>query len=102
MQNINEFIEDLLKEKGISIDDEEAKKEVIADMAAKLQEEINRALVESLPEEKAKELAKKIDDPNFTEAKIAEFIKDSGVDIAKITEETKNKFREFYMGREEK
>ena len=78
------------------------KKEVVADMAAKLQEEINRASVEALPEEKAKELAEKIDDPNFTEDKIAEFIQNSGVDIAKIIEETKNRFREFYLKGEEK
>ncbi|MBR3270261.1 hypothetical protein IKG07_03385 [Candidatus Saccharibacteria bacterium] len=102
MQNINDFIESLIQEKGISIDDEEAKKEVVADMAAKLQEEINRASVEALPEEKAKELAEKIDDPNFTEDKIAEFIQNSGVDIAKIIEETKNRFREFYLKGEEK
>lgn len=102
MQKHNEFIEGLLKEKDIFIDDPEAKKQVVADMTKKLEEEINRAAVESLSEEKAKELAEKIDSPDFTTEKTIEFIKDSGVDIEKITEDTKNRFREFYLKGEEK
>ena len=55
MQKINEFVETLLKEKGISIDDLEAKKQVVADMAKKLEAEINRAAVNALSDEKAQE-----------------------------------------------
>lgn len=102
MQKNNEFIEGLLNEKGITIDDEEVKKQVVAEMVAKLEEETNRALVNSLSEEQAKELAAKIDQPDFTEENVTEFMQKSGVDIAKITEDTKNRFREFYLKGEEK
>lgn len=102
MQKLTEFTEKLLQEKGIFIDDEETKQQVVAEMTEKLQEEINRALVEALSEEKAKELTEKINAPDFTEEKTIEFIKDSGVDIEKITEDTKKRFREFYLGRGEK
>ena len=102
MQKTNEFIEGLLNEKGIVIDDPEIKQQVVAEMAAKLEEETNRALVESLSEEQAKELAAKIDQPDFTEENMTEFMQKSGVDIAKITEDTKNRFREFYLREEAK
>lgn len=98
MQNINEFMEDLLKEKGISIDDKETKEEVLADMAVKLTLEMNRAMIEALGEDKTEELAGKID--NMNDAEIAEFIQNAGVDTAKITEDAKNRFREFYLNGE--
>ena len=100
MQKINDFIEGLLKEKGIFIDDEEVKKQVVADMTNKLEEEINRASIEALDEEKTEELAKKIDD--MDDAKVAEFLKNSGVDIEKITDEVMQRFREFYLNGEAK
>ena len=100
MQKINEFIEGLLKEKGIVIDDEEVKKQVVADMTKELETEINRAAVEALDEEKTAELAEKID--NMDDAKVAEFLEASGVDLAKITDEVMQKFREFYLKGEAK
>ncbi|MBQ3280657.1 hypothetical protein IJG92_03325 [Candidatus Saccharibacteria bacterium] len=96
MQKINEFVETLLKEKGISIDDLEAKKQVVADMAKKLEAEINRAAVNALSDEKAQELADKI--KNLSESEIAEFFKNAGVNIEKTTEDTMKKFRELYLG----
>lgn len=102
MQKLNEFVEGLLKEKGIFIPDEKTKQEIVAEMVAKLKEEINRATIESLSEEKAKELAKKVDSPDFTEEEIIEFAKKSGIDVEKIAEDTKQRFREFYLKGEEK
>ena len=87
MQKLNEFIEKLLEEKGISIPDEEIKKQTVADMREKLETEINRAVITALPEEKAKDVAK--------------FIQDSGVDVAKITEDTLERFRKLYLKGEE-
>ena len=96
MQKINEFVESLLEEKGISIDDLEAKKQVVADMANKLEAEINRAAVNALSDEKAQKLADKI--KNLSESEISEFFKNAGVNIEKITEDTMKKFRELYLG----
>lgn len=102
MQKISEFIEGLLKEKGIFIDDPEIRKETVADMAEKLEDQINRACVEALPEEKAAELAKIITAPDFNEEKMTEFMQNSGVDMEKIATETMQKFRELYLNGEEK
>jgi len=101
MQKLNEFIEKLLEEKGISIPDEEIKKQTVADMREKLETEIDRAVITALPEEKAKDLASKIDNPDFKSEDMAKFIQDSGVDVAKITEETLERFRKLYLKGEE-
>lgn len=101
MQKLNEFIEKLLEEKGISIPDEEIKKQTVADMREKLETEINRAVITALPEEKAKDLASKIDNPDFKSEDVAKFIQDSGVDVAKITEDTLERFRKLYLKGEE-
>ena len=101
MQKLNEFIEKLLEEKGISIPDEEIKKQTVADMREKLEAEIDRAVITALPEEKAKDLASKIDNPDFKSEDMAKFIQDSGVDVAKITEETLERFRKLYLKGEE-
>lgn len=100
MQKIDEFIEDLLKEKGISVDDPEIKKELIKEMSEKLETEINRACIQALSEEKAKELADKVDEPSFTTEKMTKFLQDSGVNMEEITVETMQKFREFYLNGE--
>lgn len=101
MQKINEFIEGLLKEKGIFIDDPETKEETIADMAKTLEDQINRACIEALSEEKAKELADLVDQPDFNEEKMTEFMQNSGVNMEKIATEIMQKFREIYLNGEE-
>ena len=88
MQNIDEFIEDLLNKKGISIDDPEIRAGTISDMKEKLEKQIDRACIESLSEENAKELASLIDQPDFNNDKMTEFMLNSGVDMEKITLET--------------
>lgn len=102
MQKLNEFVENLLKEKDISIDDEEVKKQVVADMVEELEKQIKLASVEALPEEKAKELATKLDEPDFTNEKFTEFMQNSGVDFEKITEDVMSRFRKLYLYGEEK
>ena len=102
MQKIDEFIEKLLEEKGISIDDPETKAEVKEEMREKLESEVNRACIEALSEEKAKELTTKINEPNFDITKMTEFMQNSGVDMEKIAAETMQRFREFYLNGEGK
>ena len=97
MQKIDEFIEGLLKEKGISVDDPEIKAELIEEMRTKLMAEINRACIETLDEEKARELAGQIENPDFTTEKMTEFMQNSGVDMEKIATETMQRFRRFYL-----
>ena len=101
MQNIDEFIESLLNDKGVTNIEPEIKEELKADMKERLEDEINRAAVEALSEEKADELVKLIDQPDFTNEKMTEFMKNSGVNLTEIVLDTMLKFRSFYLGAEE-
>lgn len=101
MQNIDEFIESLLNDKGITNVEPDVREELKAEMKAKLMDQINRAAIQSLSEEKAEELAKKIEDPNFTNEDMTKFMQDSGVNLTEVALETMLKFRGFYLGTEE-
>lgn len=97
MQSVDEFISSLLDEKGIVDLEPEIRKELEDDMKKQLMDQINRAAIMALPEDKATELAEKVNDPDFTEEKMTEFMKDSGVNLAEVTLETMLKFRGLYL-----
>ena len=101
MQNIDEFIESLLNDKGITNVEPEVREELKKDMKAKLLDQIDRAAIQALPEDKAAELAEKVGDPNFTNEDMTKFIQDSGVNLTEVALETMLKFRGFYLGTEE-
>lgn len=101
MQDIDSFMEQLLVDKGITELDPEVKKDLISDMKNRLLDQIDRAAVMQLSEEKATELAEKVGDPDFTNEKMTEFMKESGVDLTQVTLDTMLRFRNFYLKPEE-
>ena len=97
MQSVDEFIEQLLIDKGITDLDPEVKEDLTKDMKERLLNQINQDAIMQLSEEKATELASKIDDPSFDEAAMAEFMKNSGVNLTESAAETMLRFRSFYL-----
>lgn len=100
MQSVDEFIESLLKDKGITEVEPDIKEELKKDMTNRLIDQINKAAIMKLSEEKATELARLMDDPNFTNDDLTKFMQDSGVNLTEVALDTMLKFREFYMGTE--
>lgn len=98
MQSVDDFIENLLNERGITNVDPEIRAELQAEMKKQLMDQINQAAVMQLSEEKADELAKLVDTPDFTNEKMTEFMQNSGVDLASVTIDTMLRFRNFYLG----
>lgn len=101
MQNIDEFIESILNDKGIETPDEETRNQLKEDMKNRLLDQIDRAAIQALPEDKAAELAEKIDKPDFTNDDMVKFVQESGVDLAEVALETMLQFRNFYLGTED-
>lgn len=99
-QSVDEFIESLLVDKGITDIEPEIKAELSQEMKTKLLDQINKAAIMQLSEEKAAELASMIDDPNFTNEKMTEFMQASGVNLAEVALETMLQFRNFYLSAE--
>lgn len=100
MQKIDDFIESLLNDKGIEVEPD-IREDLKADMKAKLLDQIDRAAIQALSEEKAAELARKIEDPNFTNEDMTKFMQDSGVNLTEVALDTMLKFRGFYLGTED-
>ncbi|MBO4276729.1 hypothetical protein J5868_03485 [Candidatus Saccharibacteria bacterium] len=98
MQNIDDFLESLLNDKGITDVDPEIRAELKEDMKTRLMDQINKAAILELSEEKAIELADQIDKPDFTNEKLTKFIQDAGVNLTEVALDTMLKFRNFYLG----
>lgn len=97
MQNIDEFIEQLLIDKGITDVEPEIREELISEMKERLMDQINKAAIMQLSEEKATELAEKVNDPDFTNEQMTEFMQNSGVNLTEVALDTMLQFRNFYL-----
>ena len=97
MQNVDEFIEQLLTDKGITDVEPDVREELVAETKERLMDQINKAAIMQLSEEKAAELANKVDDPNFTNEQMTEFMQNSGVNLTEVALETMLQFRNFYL-----
>ena len=98
MDRIGDFIDKILQEKDLSTVPDDVRVELKRDLEQRLLDQIDRAVLVALPEDKAAELSAKLDDENFTNDDAAEFIKNSGVDMQSIALETMMRFRELYLG----
>jgi FKBP-type peptidyl-prolyl cis-trans isomerase (trigger factor) len=98
MEAVDKFVDQLLTDKGIEGMDDEVRAELKRDLAERLTDEIDRAVIGALPEDKAVELSEKLDDENFTNEDAAEFLQESGVDMQRVSLETMLRFRDLYLG----
>lgn len=97
MQNLDDFMESLLQEKNIDVDGE-VREQLKEDMTQRLLTQIDRATLNRLSEEQAIELSNKLDDPNFGDEQVADYMKQCGVDTQQVALETMLQFRALYLG----
>ena len=100
MDQLAQFIDQLIKDKHLPTTDEKVLAELKADLTQRLVDQIDRAAIEALPEEKAIELAEKLDDPNFGAEQTTAFLKESGVEFEQVVANTMVAFRRMYLGEE--
>lgn len=97
MDNLDKFINDILEEKKLSGVDNEVRKQLALDMKKRLLDQIDRAVINDLTNEQAKQLTNMID-AGADDAEIQKFIVDSGVDTKTVTARTMLRFRDLYLG----
>lgn len=97
MENIDQFIKNILQENGVTGLDEDVEENLVTEMREYLIDQINLAIIEKLPEEKAEELKTKMEDPNFSDDDLKSFMKNSGVDLAQVALNTMLRFRGLYL-----
>ncbi|MCR5572955.1 MAG: hypothetical protein K6F57_04265 [Candidatus Saccharibacteria bacterium] len=98
MEKMHEFMGNLLDQRGITDIDEDARQHLIEDMTELLMEQIDRAAIEALPEDKAIELANGLDDGSIKQEDVPKFMTDAGLNLEEISMITMLRFRDLYLG----
>lgn len=96
-QLLDLFVEQLLTDKGLDALEGEIRKEVHDDLKEKVVFELNRAILAALPEEEFDKLNAKIEAGEVDGEAITETVKNSGIDIDKITETAMMDFRKAFL-----
>ena len=97
MDQLDQFIKDIIDAKNLPGITDEAKAGLLEEMRDGLLDKINRALIEALPENKIDEFNQLLDTPDVSDEQVQAFIDQSGVDTQKVTAQTMIQFRSLYL-----
>lgn len=100
ISNIDDFIEQLLIDKGTSNVEPSTKTEIKEDLRRHLIDQINQSAILKMSDEKVSELADLVDEPDFSSRSLVDFIQNSGVDYSAVAKDTMARFRNYYLGTE--
>jgi hypothetical protein len=95
---MDKFINQILDAKQLSGVTDGVRAQLVADLRERLLDQINRALVDALPEEKVAEFNSLLDDETIDDGAIQQFIAQSGIDVKRVTLQTMVRFSELYLG----
>ena len=98
---LDQFVNQLIEDKNITGLTPEGREQVASELKELVTEEINRAVLTTMPDNKLDELSALMDSGDFTSDDMQKFIAESGVDLKQITTETLLYFRAFYLGNEQ-
>ncbi len=96
---LTQFIRDILAEKQLSGVDDEVREQLVSDLTSRLLDQINRALIDALPDDKLQEFNAMLDDEAVSDEAVQQFIATSGVNVQQVTIQTMLRFRDLYLGK---
>lgn len=91
------FVEQLILDKGMGDLDEPVKDQVRQDLMNSLVFQMNRAILNALPEDRYEEIAKKIEDGTITMEIMQDEVRKADIDVDAVVADTLAKFREVYL-----
>ena len=94
---LSKFISDIIDAKGYKTLDSDVRRQLEQDLKNRLIDQINRAVLEALPENKIDGFNDLLD-RGASQQEVQQYIATSGVDTKKITLETMLRFRSLYLG----
>lgn len=94
---LDTFINGLLEDKQLPGLTEDVRAQLLIDLKKRLLNQIDRAVVDALPPEKLDGFNQLLDMPGVDDEQIHRFIRESGVDIKKVTLHTMLRFRDLYL-----
>ena len=96
-KQLEDFANDLLTEKNLPGLTDDVRPMVVEELVETLHELINRALIDTLPDDKVDELSALLDNADVTPEQIFELIKSSGIDSQQVVTDTLSRFRDLYL-----
>ena len=92
------FINRLLLEKNLAGVTDDVRVQLVADLKARLIDQINRALINAIPDDRIDAFNILLDDASTKDEAIQSFITESGVDVPQVTLDTMLRFSQLYLG----
>lgn len=97
MDHIDSFLSEILDKKQLTGMNDDVRADVIEEMRTSLLDQINRALVDALPDDKLDQFQQLAEDPNATDEAVQAFIQESGINVEEVTASTMLRFRDLYL-----
>jgi len=94
---LDRFVGEIVSAKALPGVTDEVRTQLVSDLKERLLDQIDRALIDALPDDKADELNTMLDDPSIDDAALQSFIASSGVDVRGVTIATMLRFRDLYL-----
>lgn len=99
---LDRFINEMLEAKKLSGVTDDVRSQLVSDLKQRLYDQINRALIDALPDEKMDEFERLLDDASLDDGSIQQFIINSGVDVKRVTTATMLRFYDLYVNPKER
>ena len=96
MDQLDEFINDILKQKQLPGLTDEVRSNLVEEMRTSLLDQINRAVLDALPDDKLDEFEHMADSGSVSDEAMQQFLSQN-VDIQQITAATMLRFRDLYL-----
>lgn len=96
-RELDQFIYTMLDAKQLPGITNEVRAQLVTDLKQRLLDQVNRALIDALPEDKIELFDHLLDDPDISDAQIQQFIVEAGVDVKQITTATMLRFYDLYV-----
>lgn len=94
---LDQFINEMLDAKQISGLTDEVRAQLVSDLKQRLLDQINKALIDALPEDKMDEFEQLLDNESAGDAEMQQFIANAGVDVKKVATVTMLRFYDLYV-----
>ena len=91
------FVSELLKEKNYESFSESELNDAKADLMERLVAQLEIALISKLDDDKANELADRLESEDLSDDEIGQFMRENGVNIEEITSKTTEDFKKFFL-----
>jgi hypothetical protein len=99
--DIEAFVKGILEEKQYTSFSEDELNKARVDLMSRFMEQLEIELISELSEEKADELANKMEEQDLSDEEIGNFLRENGVNIEEITSKAKNEFKQIFLGNNE-